>query len=185
MDDHEDEESVEEPVADGLSERKRQARRDESEDDDPAPVAVSRREPERQHRALDLARVCARIADDNRGREITLLDLREASPLFDFFVLVTAPSRRQAATILSDIDAEMKRRQERKIGSEGAEEGRWALVDYGDFVVHVFSDDARSFYALEDIWGDAPQLEWRDPSRPSPAGSSSIQLHEPDSEEPE
>ena len=48
---------------------------------------------------------------------------------------------------------------------EGAEEGRWILVDYGDFVIHVFAEDARSYYDLEQIWGDATRVEWRDPAR--------------------
>ncbi len=158
-----------------LGERKRRARRHEAQDDVPA-GAVERREPGRQLQALTLARKCARIAEDDRGREIILLDLRGASPLFDFFVLVTAPSRRQAATIVSDVDAEMKKLGEHKIGAEGLEDGRWALVDYGDFVVHVFSEDGRSFYALEDIWGDAPRLDWRDPATQPPDSP----IHPPD-----
>ncbi|MGE5757178.1 MAG: RsfS/YbeB/iojap family protein, partial [Planctomycetaceae bacterium] len=52
---------------------------------------------------------------------------------------------------------------------EGSEEGRWILIDYGDFVVHIFSAEARTYYALEEIWGDAPQLDWQDPSRVRPA----------------
>ena len=54
----------------------------------------------------------------------------------------------------------MKKLGERKLGLEGSEEGRWILIDYGDFVVHIFSAEGRDYYALEEIWGDAPQLEW-------------------------
>ncbi len=57
----------------------------------------------------------------------------------------------------------MKKRGEAKLGIEGSEEGRWTLIDYGDFVVHVFSPEDRAYYALEDIWGDAPHLEWQEP----------------------
>ncbi len=53
----------------------------------------------------------------------------------------------------------MKRIGEFKIGIEASEEGRWTLIDYGDFVVHVFSEEARDYYALDDVWGDAPRLE--------------------------
>ena len=59
----------------------------------------------------------------------------------------------------------MKKLGEDKLGMEGSEEGSWILIDYGDFVVHIFSDEARTYYALEEIWGDAPRLEWRDPAR--------------------
>ena len=66
----------------------------------------------------------------------------------------------------------MKKRSERKLGIEGAEEARWILIDYGDFVVHVFSDEARVYYALEEVWGDAPQVDWQDPSRVRPVEPS-------------
>jgi ribosome-associated protein len=123
--------------------------------------AADRRDPSRVSRALEHARLAARIADDNRAKEIVLLDLRQATPLLDFFVIATASSRRQSHAIASEIDAEMKKRGERKLGLEGSEEGRWILIDYGDFVVHIFSPEGRTYYALEGIWGDAPQLEWR------------------------
>ena len=127
--------------------------------------AAARAVPGRIDIALEHARLCARIADDNRGKDILLLDLRAATPLIDFFVIASAGSRRQASSIAYEIDAEMKKLGERKLGIEGAEEGRWTLIDYGDFVVHVFSEEARTYYDLEEIWGDAPRLEWRDPSR--------------------
>jgi ribosome-associated protein len=61
----------------------------------------------------------------------------------------------------------MKKRGEHKLGLEGSEEGRWILIDYGDFVVHLFSPEGRAYYALEEIWGDAPQLPWM-PTEPQP-----------------
>ncbi len=108
-------------------------------------------------------RACARIADDNRGKDILLLDLRKTTPIVDFFVIVTAISRRQGNAIASDIDQAMKKLGEAKLGLEGSEEGRWILIDYGDFVVHIFSPEDRAYYALEEIWGDAPQLDWHEP----------------------
>jgi ribosome-associated protein len=133
--------------------------------DDVAHVAAGRAIPERVAKALDRAKLACRIADDNRAKEILLLDLRLATPLIDFFVIASANSRRQANAIASEIDQEMKKLGEFKLGMEGTEEGRWILVDYGDFVVHIFAEDARSYYALEEIWGDADRVEWRDPAR--------------------
>lgn len=129
--------------------------------DDVPHHATERRTPNRLAVALERARICARIADDNRARDILLLDLRKATPLVDFFVIVTASSRRQSSAITIEIDQEMKKLGEAKLGMEGSEEGRWTLIDYGDFVVHVFSPEDRAYYALEDIWGDAPRLEWQ------------------------
>src|ERR1700722_17797058 len=131
--------------------------------DDVAHSAAGRANSERVAKALERAKLAARIADDNRAKEILLLDLRQATPLLDFFMIASANSRRQANAIASEIDQEMKKLGEAKLGMEGTEEGRWILVDYGDFVVHIFSEDARSYYALEEIWGDAERVEWRDP----------------------
>lgn len=147
------------------SPRRRRARREEISQDDVPHNAVARATPARAALAIENIRGCARIADDNRGKDILLLDLREATSLVDFFLLVTANSRRQSHAIAEEIDAEMKRRGELKLGMEGSEEGRWVLIDYGDFVVHVFSVEAREYYGLEQIWGDAGKLEWQDPDR--------------------
>jgi ribosome-associated protein len=133
--------------------------------DDVAHSAAGRANSERVAQALEQAKLAARIADDNRAKDILLLDLRSATPLIDFFVIASANSRRQAYAIASEIDQEMKKLGEAKLGMEGAEEGRWILVDYGDFVVHIFSEDARGYYSLEEIWGDALRVEWRDPAR--------------------
>jgi ribosome-associated protein len=147
----------------------RKISRPEHDVQDPAPAnAVARSTPDRMARALEHARLCARIADDNRGKEILLLDLRPATPLVDYFVIITANSRRLGRAIAEEIDKEMKRLGEFKIGYEGSEEGRWTLIDYGDFVVHVFSIEARAYYSLEDIWGDAPHVDWQDPTRVRP-----------------
>jgi ribosome-associated protein len=132
------------------------------QDDDPH-HATERREPHRAALALERAQMCARIADDNRAKDILVLDLRKATPLVDFFVIVTATARRQGSAIASEIDQVMKKQGEAKLGLEGSEEGRWVLIDYGDFVVHIFSPEFRAFYALEDIWGDAPRLDWQEP----------------------
>lgn len=130
--------------------------------------ATARRDPSRAAVALERARIAARIADDNRGRDILLLDLRPITPLVDFFVIVTAASRRQGHAIASEVDQEMKRLGEAKLGIEGSEEGRWTLIDYGDFVVHIFSPEDRAYYALEEIWGDAPRLDWAAGAGPVP-----------------
>jgi len=156
------------PLPVNPEQRRKLARREHVVQDPVPATAVARSTPERMARALEHARDCARLADDNRGREILLLDLRQATPLVDYFVIITASSRRLGRAIAEEIDKEMKHRGEFKLGLEGSEEGRWTLIDYGDFVVHVFSPEARTYYGLEDIWGDAPQLDWQDPARVRP-----------------
>ena len=166
---------------------RRQRRAQPLPQDDVAHSAASRTMPARVAKALEHAKLAARLADDNRGKDILLLDLRSATPLIDFFIIITAHSRRQAYAISSEIDQELKKLGEVKLGIEGAEEGRWILTDYGDFVVHVFADDARTYYALEEIWGDALRVDWRDPSRkPRPTETLSVvpRADDPSSEIP-
>ncbi len=153
------------PAGPATDVRRRRARREAFPQDDVPHNAVAHSTPERVAKALANARDCARIGDDNRGKDILLLDLRKATSLVDFFVIVTANSRRQSHAIADEVDHEMKKRGEFKLGMEGSEEGRWVLIDYGDFVVHVLSTEARDFYALEEIWGDAERLDWQDPER--------------------
>lgn len=123
--------------------------------------AVDRTFPGRVQQAYTLARMAAEIAEANKGESIVVMDMRPVTCLVDFFVLATVPSRRQAGAISAQIEAEMKKRKESKIGAESSETGRWTLLDYGDVVVHVFSPEGREFYDLDDLWGDAPRIEWK------------------------
>lgn len=132
-----------------------------SAQDDVPPNAFSRRDAARVPLALEHAKQCARIADDNKGRNVLLLDLRGSTAVVDFFVVATAGSKRQSKALAVEIDAEMKKIGERKLSMELDEEGRWTLIDYGDFIVHVFSEQARDYYRIEDLWGDADKLDWR------------------------
>ena len=71
----------------------------------------------------------------------------------------------------------MKKQGEAKLGLEGSEEGRWILIDYGDFVVHIFSPEFRAYYALEEIWGDAPSSTGKTAPPSEPAGADSRRLN--------
>jgi ribosome-associated protein len=106
------------------------------------------------------AALCARVAADNKGRDIVVLDMRGITPLYDFFVLVSGTSRRQIHTLAEEIDAAMRAEGDTRLGIEGYEASRWVVQDYGDVVVHVFDPEARLYYALEELWADAPRLDW-------------------------
>jgi ribosome-associated protein len=110
--------------------------------------------------ARDRAFLCARVAADNKARDILVLDMRGVTPLYDFFVLATGQSRRQIHTIAEEIDAALRAEGDTRLGIEGYESSKWVVQDYGDVVVHVFDPDARPYYALEDLWADAPHLDW-------------------------
>jgi len=111
--------------------------------------------------ALDRACLCARVAADNKARDVVVLDLRGITPLYDFFVLSTGNSRRQIHTITEEIDANLRQRGDLRLSVEGYEGSKWVVQDYGDVVVHVFAPDTREYYAMEDLWGDAPRVDWQ------------------------
>jgi len=108
-----------------------------------------------------LSRVCARVADEKKGRDIIILDLRRLTYVTDFFVIVTAGNPRQMRAIARGVEEEMARRGTKPLGVEGTDASRWILLDYGDFVMHLFEEEWRKLYDLELLWGDAPRLEWR------------------------
>ncbi len=110
--------------------------------------------------ALEHACLCARVAADNKARDIIVLDMRGITPLYDYFVLATGASRRQLHTIAEEVDAAMRAEGERRLGIEGYEASKWIIQDYGDIVVHLFDPDSRSYYALEELWADAPRVDW-------------------------
>jgi ribosome-associated protein len=109
---------------------------------------------------VDRAVLCARVAEDNKARDIVVLDMRSVTPLYDFLVLMTGNGRRQIHTLAEEIDAELRALGETRLSIEGYEASKWVVQDYGDLVVHVFDPDTRTYYGLEDLWADAPRLDW-------------------------
>lgn len=99
------------------------------------------------------AKIAAKVAADNRGTNIVILDLREVTPLFDFFVIVTGTSRRQLHAICEEINhTYVKELGDKRLSVSGYEDSRWIAMDYGDIVIHVFDEETRDFYALEELW---------------------------------
>jgi ribosome-associated protein len=110
-------------------------------------------------RSLQLALAAARAAEDNRGENIVVLDMRGITPVFDYFVIVTGNSRRQLHAISEEIDHSLEGELgDHRLGIEGYNESRWILLDYGNVVIHLFDAETRDYYALEDFWSSAPQV---------------------------
>jgi ribosome-associated protein len=110
---------------------------------------------------IERALLCARVAEDNKGQDVAVLDMRGITSLYDFFVLANGVSRRQIHTITEEIDAAMRAEGEKRLSIEGFEASRWVVQDYGDIVVHVFDPETRAYYALEELWADAPHVDWK------------------------
>jgi ribosome-associated protein len=109
----------------------------------------------------DRAVLCARVAEDNKARDVLVLDMRAITPLYDYVVLATGASRRQIHTLAEEIDAALRALGDRRSTIEGYEASNWVVQDYGDLVVHVFDPDTREYYALEELWADAPRVDWQ------------------------
>jgi ribosome-associated protein len=107
-------------------------------------------------------RLSVKAGQAKKGEDILVLDLRELTSFTDFFVIVTGNSSRQNAAIVESIEQDLKKKKTRPLGIEGKEVAEWILMDYGDFVVHVFSKRAREYYSLEKLWGDAPRVAYPD-----------------------
>ena len=111
--------------------------------------------------SLERASLAAHVAAENKGRDVLVLDMRGITPLYDFFVLITGASRRQIHTIAEEIDDAMHEQGDRRLSIEGYEASKWVVQDYGDVIVHVFDDATRQYYALDELWADAPHVDWQ------------------------
>ncbi len=100
----------------------------------------------------------AKAAQEKKAGEVRALDVRELATFTDFFLVCSGTSDRQVSAIALHIEETLKKEGVRPVGVEGMREGRWVLIDYGDFVVHVFLDSVREFYKFDRLWGPAPEL---------------------------
>jgi ribosome-associated protein len=113
-------------------------------------------------RSLQLAVAAAQTAEANRGRDVVVLDLRHLTAMFDYFVIATGTSRRQLHAMSEEIDHRLEvGLGDRRMGIEGYAESRWILLDYGSIVVHLFDEETRDYFALEELWAGAPRVAWQ------------------------
>ena len=108
--------------------------------------------------ALALAQRAAQIAIDNKAQDVVLLDLRGVTDMTDFFIIASGTSDTHVRSIGEHVLEEMKKEGTPAHHVEGLERGRWVLLDFVDFVVHVFHPTLRNFYQLERLWADAEQV---------------------------
>jgi ribosome-associated protein len=106
----------------------------------------------------EVARAVAAAAD-KKAVDLVVLDLRKASAFTDFFVIVTGATTRQVHAIAEGVRDALARTGAKPALIEGLDRAEWVLVDYFDFVVHVFTPATREFYGLERLWGDAERVE--------------------------
>jgi len=99
-----------------------------------------------------------RAAEDRKAMNIRVLDLREVTSFADFFVLCSGGNQRQVQAICDSVETALKQVGERPNSVEGFSNAEWVLLDYGDMVVHVFSEQARAYYDLDRLWREAREV---------------------------
>lgn len=108
---------------------------------------------------LNKIAIAARAAADKKAFDVVGLDVGELTSYTDGFLLCSAASDRQVGAVVEEIGRRLKRAGAHPLHSEGATRSDWVLLDFGDLVVHVFTEERRAFYALDNLWRDAPRLD--------------------------
>lgn len=104
----------------------------------------------------ELAMFIAKACDDKKGRDVVLMNMEGLTSATDYFVICSAGSSTQVRAIADNIEDMLLEHEDRAfLRKEGYREGEWVLLDYGDVVAHIFQQDSREYYALEQLWGDA------------------------------
>jgi ribosome-associated protein len=105
--------------------------------------------------------VAARAATEKKADDTVVLDVGDIISITDAFVVTSGANTRQVRTIVDEIERSLRAREQVTPRSvEGLDDASWVLLDYGDFVVHVFLEETRRYYDLDRLWADAPRVDW-------------------------
>jgi ribosome-associated protein len=106
-----------------------------------------------------MTRLAADAIADKKGLDVVVLDVADLIQITDFFVIATGTSRPHVQSLAENVEEKLKEAGQAKLRVEGLPEAEWVLLDYGDFVVHLFQPQQREFYGLERLWRDAPLVQ--------------------------
>ena len=109
--------------------------------------------------SLEFAKKIGESLVDYKAEDVVAIDVRGKTSVCDYFVVAVGRSMTHTRSLIERIEEEMDKLSVSPIRREGVREGRWAVLDYGDVIVHIFNDDTRLFYHLERLWGDGENLE--------------------------
>jgi ribosome-associated protein len=107
----------------------------------------------------EIASIAVKMLDDKKARDIKLLRTTDVTVLADYFVICTAGSTTQLKSLCDELELSLKAVGEKPLRREGGRSGEWVLLDYACVVIHVFLQEAREFYTLERLWGDAEDID--------------------------
>ncbi len=119
-------------------------------------------EEQKAERSLQITLAAAQTAEENLGKDVVVLDLRDLTCIFDYFVIASGTSRRQLHAMSEEIDHKLEDELgDERMGVEGYQGSSWILLDYGSLVVHLFDVETRDYYGIEQLWAEAPRLDWK------------------------
>ena len=111
---------------------------------------------------MNLKEEICKVLDSKKAHKIAVVDISHLSTVADTFIICSANSTTQVRSLADNVEVELKKLGIESIRSEGKSEGRWAVVDYGDIIVHVFQEDVRNLYSLEQLWSDGANVTYLD-----------------------
>ncbi|MGE5236842.1 MAG: ribosome silencing factor [Acidobacteriota bacterium] len=103
-------------------------------------------------------RLSAAALDAKKGFQLIALDVSQHTSIAEAFLICSVGSARQAQAVADEVERQLAAHDVRPLSVEGYQQGSWVLMDYGDFLLHVFLEERREFFALERLWGDAPEV---------------------------
>ncbi len=117
------------------------------------------RETSSENRTLDAVKVAVAAAEDKQAENIQVLDMRETFPITDYFIVMSGSNTRKIRAIAGNVEKELAEVGLKPYMREGTPDSAWILLDYIDFVLHIFRTEERDFYQIERLWKDAPVVK--------------------------
>lgn len=114
---------------------------------------------------LELKNLICKELDERKAVDITVLKVEHLTVVADYFIICTAKSNRQVKGIAEYIEEVLEEQGIKVLRSDGVKDGKWAVLDYGSVIVHIFNDDTRMFYCLEKLWSDGDNVEFFKPEK--------------------
>ncbi|MBN2073394.1 MAG: ribosome silencing factor [Actinobacteria bacterium] len=115
---------------------------------------------------LTIVREVADIADEKNAGYIKILDMSSRLIITDYFIIISARNTRLTRRIEEEICFRLKKKKMYPLNIDGTADGNWILIDYDDFVIHIFTEELRQFYDLERLWKDSKEIKWKKTNKP-------------------
>ncbi len=108
---------------------------------------------------VELKELICKELDEHKAVDITVLDVEHLTVMTDFFVICTAKSNKQVKALAEFVTEKLEEYDQKPFHADGLAEGKWAVLDYGTVIVHIFNDETRMFYCLEKLWSDGENIK--------------------------